>query len=215
MLYNDFELSDFLMFGFMKISIFSKEEEKYYRLFQKYRDSFFLPICKKFDEYGIQPDHLSYLGAFMIIPFVFFFASNPWLSAICLLFNVFLDSLDGPLARYSNKASDRGAIVDLLCDYGSFFAVFLTVAIYGLMTTFWALFYAIQYALMLLLVMYCRSKSIRFFPVVRSKYYLYLMFLWLLVSGINWFDPFLVLFSVYMTTTNIFLFDRIQCSKKS
>ena len=70
MLYNDFELSDFLMFGSMKISIFSKEEEKYYHLFQRYRDSFFLPICKKLDDYGVQPDHLSYLGAFMIVPFV-------------------------------------------------------------------------------------------------------------------------------------------------
>ncbi|MCC7196764.1 CDP-alcohol phosphatidyltransferase family protein [Candidatus Peregrinibacteria bacterium] len=199
----------------MKLNIFSKEEEHYYRAFQKFRDDLFLPVSKQLAAKGVKPDHLSYLGVLLIIPFVFFFASNPWLSAICLTLNVLLDCLDGPLARYTHTASDRGALVDLICDYGSFSAVFITIAYYGLMTPFWAALYFVQYALMLYLVTYCRRKNIRFFPVVRSKYYLYLMLLWLLVTGLNWFDPFLVLFGVYMTATNIFLFDSIRCSKRS
>lgn len=199
----------------MKLNIFSKEEEQSYHWFQKRRDEFFLPLCKWLASVGVQPDHLSYLGAFMVVPFVFFFSTNPWLSAICLTLNVFLDCLDGPLARYSHSATERGALVDLICDYGSFTAVFFTIVFYGLMTSFWAVLYFVQYGLMLYLVTYCRSRNIKFFPVVRSKYYVYLMLLWLLITGINWFDPFLVLFSVYMTATNIFLIDRIRCSKKS
>ncbi len=199
----------------MKVNIFSKEEESTYRWFQKYRDDLFLPLSKKLAELGVLPNHLSYLGAFMIVPFIFFFASNPWLSAICLTLNVLLDCLDGPLARFSHRATDHGALVDLICDYGSFTGVFFTLVFYGLMTPFWAIFYFVQYGLMLYLVTYCRSKNIKFFPVVRSKYYVYLILLWLLITGINWFDPFLVLFGVYMAATNIFLIDRIRCSMKS
>lgn len=198
----------------MKLNIFSKEEEQYYHLFQKYRDVCFLPLCKRLDAWSVRPDHLSYLGVLMIVPFVYFFASNPWLSAICLTLNVFLDCLDGPLARYSRRANERGALVDLVCDYGSFTAVFFTIVFYGLMTPFWAVLYFVQYGLMLYLVTYCRSRNIKFFPVVRSKYYVYLMLLWLLITNINWFDPFLVLFSVYMVATNIFLIDRVRCSLK-
>jgi len=198
----------------MRLNIFSLEEEQYYKSLQRFRDRLFLPVCQFLNAFGVKSDYLSYLGFFMVVPFIYFFGSNPWLSALFLFLNVVFDALDGPLARFSRTASDRGAIIDVVCDHGSFVIFFLTILFFGLMTPFWALLYLIQYALMLAFVMYCRGHNVSFFPVFRSKYYVYLLLLFLLISGHNFYDAFLVLTSVYMIVTNIFLFDRIRCSKK-
>jgi len=199
----------------MKLNIFSKEEERYYHAFQKFRDHLLMPLCKILASWKVKPEYVSFLGFFMIVPFVLFFPTNPWLSAIALFINVLLDCLDGPLARYTHTVTARGALIDLSCDYGSFCVVFVTLLVYRLTTAYWALFYILMYGLMLYQVTYCRKKNIHFFPVIRSKYYLYLVLLLLIATGVNWFDAFFVLFGVYMMVTNIFLFDRIRCSSKS
>jgi phosphatidylglycerophosphate synthase len=195
-------------------SIFSREEESANLKWRAFRDNFFKPVSGFLSGYGIQPSLLSYLGLAMVLPFIYFFPSNPWFSFLFILLNLFLDGIDGPYARYVHKDSLKGSITDLSCDYLSFLIIFMTFLYFGLMNYFWATLYILNYVLMLGFVIYCRNKKIRFFPVMRSKYYLYGTFFILIVWNINIFDPLLVFFSIYMVITNILLFDRIRCSSR-
>lgn len=194
----------------LSFNIFAEEEEDGYLKLQKFKDRFFHSTCKLLKSWNIRPDTLSYLGLLMVLPFIFFFSFHPWFSFLFLMFNLLFDGLDGALARFLGKQSARGEFLDRSLDYTSFFIFFLTFLYYNLLSPFWGAIYLLNYVVMLSLILFCRTNSIKFFPVIRSKYYTYLMFFILLVTGNNYFDPFLVLFSVYMIVTNIFLFQRIR-----
>lgn len=194
------------------LSIFSEEEDVGNKALRRLRDRIFAPVCRFFLQKGITPSMLSYGGLLMVVPFIYFFGFNPWFSFIFLLLNLFLDAVDGPLARLRGHLSVKGAMTDILCDHLSFFIIFLTFLYFGVISPFWAAVYLLNYVLLLTFVVYCRATRVKFFPVIRSKYYFYFTFFVLLLTGHNYFDPFLVLFSVYMVITNIFLFDRIRCS---
>jgi phosphatidylglycerophosphate synthase len=193
-------------------SIFSEEEEAGYLKFRDWRDRLFAPVTFFLARHGVSAIHLSITGLLMVLPFVFFFKSNPWMAFIFLLLNVFFDSLDGPLARRKGLPESGGSVIDFACDHLGFFVIFMTFFFYQLLSPFWGAIYLVNYSLMLSMVIFCRALKIRFFPVIRSKYYIFLIFFIWLVSGYNYFDPTLVFFSVYMAITNFFLFDRIRCS---
>jgi phosphatidylglycerophosphate synthase len=193
--------------------IFSEEEEKKYERLRNIRDRVYEPVCAMLARISLPPDFLSYAGFLMVVPFILFFPVNPWFSFLALLFNVFFDSLDGSYARYLKKETFRGAMTDLACDYGSFLIFFLTILYYGQMSFFWAWLYLINYAAMFGLLIYCNSRKISFFTVIKSKYYFYGIFLLMLISGRNFFDLFLVFFSVYMIVTNLLLAYKIKCSR--
>jgi len=193
-------------------SIFAEEEEASQRKWRNFRDRLAEPFCVFFQKYNISPDFLSHAGLAMVLPFIYFFGFNPALALVFILLNLFFDALDGPLSRHMNKATTRGAVTDIMSDYLSFFIIFLTFLYFGLLNPFWGAIYILNYAVMLALVIICRGLRIKFFPVIRSKYYVYLVFIVWIINGQNYFDPMLVLFSVYMFVTNFFLFERIKCS---
>jgi len=191
-------------------SIFSEEEDESFSRWRNVRDKFFKLLIDRLSKYGIQPSHLSFTGLMMVVPLIFFFKFNPWLAFVFLLLNVFFDGIDGPLARSKHISTGRGALTDLACDHLSFLVVFMTFFYYQLMGGFWGALYLVNYFVMLAMVIYCRSMKIRFFPVIRSKYMIYIVFLIWLLTGVNYFDAVIVFFTVYMVLTNFFLFERIR-----
>jgi phosphatidylglycerophosphate synthase len=193
-------------------SIFSEEEDRLNSAVRSFRDRVYAPVCHFMAGYHIKPYHLSYIGFAMVIPFIYFFPVNPWFSFLAILLNMFFDSLDGPYSRYLRVDSIKGAMIDVSCDYLSFLIIFMTFLYYGLMNGFWAVFYIVNYFIMLGGIIFCRNEKISFFPVMRSKYYIYGTFMILLMGGYNLFDPIILFFGVYMLITNILLFNRIRCS---
>jgi phosphatidylglycerophosphate synthase len=200
------------MHGNNNFSVFSEEEDRYYDKWKNFRDELLKPVCSLMAKYKIPVSAISYAGLLAIFPFIYFFATNPWISFVFLCVNIFMDSLDGPYSRYTHSESLKGAITDTACDHLSFLGVFFTLLYYGLMNYFWATLYILNYFLMLAFVIYCRNKKIKFFPIFRSKSFIYGFFLLMLITGFNMFNPVLVLFSVYMIITNILLFSRVRCS---
>jgi phosphatidylglycerophosphate synthase len=194
-------------------SIFGEKDEKAFVQLRKFKDRFYSPFTKFCIDRRISPASVSYLGLLMVIPFVVVFYFNPWIALIFLLLNLFLDGLDGAIARKRLIQSIKGAIIDVTCDYAGFFAVFLTFLYFGLMNHFWGAFYAINYVALLFLIIIARSLRVKIFSIIwRSKYFIYLVYLIWLITGINYFDPVLVFFSIYMVITNYFLIKRIVCS---
>jgi phosphatidylglycerophosphate synthase len=193
-------------------SIFSEEEEKGYMRWRVLRDRALGPMAVWLAGHGVSATMISAAGLLTVLPFIWFFGFNPWLAFIFIILNVFLDALDGPVARAKGGSVARqGAVIDFACDHLGFFIIFMTFFYYGLMNPFWGSLYLVNYVVMLAMVLFCNALKIRFFPVIRSKYMIYLIFFVWLMTGYNHFDAVLVFFTFYMAITNYFLFTRIRC----
>lgn len=192
--------------------MFGEDEEKFYMWFRGAREPLVLPIVDFFARLGMKPETLTYIGLAMMVPFVYFFSFHPWIAFPFLLLQMFFDGLDGSLARKLGTSSARGAFLDVTADYVSFVVVFFTCLYFGLLHPFWAAAHVLNYAVMQAFVFFGRTRSIAIFPVIRPKLIFYFVLLVWLVSGQNYFDPFLVVSSVYLMVTNFFLFLRIRWS---
>jgi len=193
-------------------SIFSQAEEPTYVWFQRARDRFFGPVCAIFTKIGIKADHMTYFNLFLAIFFSYFFIGFPYLSLIILALSVLFDSLDGCLARFQKSSSQGGALLDIVADHCFLFVVIFTLIATKSVDGFWGGVYAFNYLLMVILVLAMRSLKLHVFPIVRSKYYLYLLWILFLFTGLNYLDVFFVFFTVYMFFTNLLLFNSLRCS---
>lgn len=192
-------------------NFFAEEEDQFFSKVRQWRDKAFKPVIDFLKQHRVSADALSYLGLFMTVPFVFFLGFNPGLAFFFLILSLLCDVLDGPLARANGKVTLNGAILDhFICDYFAFFIVFLSFLYYGMINPFWSAVYLLNYVIMLLFIIVFKALKLKFFTVIKSKYGFYLVFLIWLVSGYNLFDPFLVLFSIYMLVTNFFLYSRLR-----
>ena len=194
-------------------SIFSEQEEPLQERWRNMRDRFFRPVCVLLSKVGVKPSHPTLLGLLMLVPFVYFFQTAPWLAALAIFLNVWVfDAIDGSLARYQHHETARGAFLDLVCDHAVFFGVMLTLVFYRTVDPFWASFYLLNYFSLLVFVIISRFLKVPVIPVLRSKLYVYLFFLIGLITGSNYLDVLLLFFGVYMAITNLFLFHRLRCS---
>lgn len=92
---------------------------------KKIRAKLSTPLVKLLAKTGLTPNMLSYLGVISMLAFIIFIDSNPWISFGLLIFALFIDVfLDGALARYLKKASDKGKFIDMVCDV-TVFALFI------------------------------------------------------------------------------------------
>jgi len=74
-------------------------------------------IGRFFSKLDWNPDHYTLLSLFFVI-FSFYFLTriNLILALIFFLFAVFLDLVDGAVARITNRATKKGAYLDTICD---------------------------------------------------------------------------------------------------
>lgn len=193
-------------------NIFSDKEEGIYHRFRDFRDKVFAPFCIFLARLGVKPDNLSYFSLFLAIPVVFFLASVPWISFLFLALSVIADMLDGCLARCQHHLSQRGSLLDIGCDHAVFLIVMFSFIFFQMTSPFWMSLYLVNYTILLFMVLTMRSLQLHVIPVIRSKFYIYLVFLIWLITGYNYFDPVLVFFSIYMIITNVFLFHKLRCS---
>jgi phosphatidylglycerophosphate synthase len=73
----------------------------------------FLELLTRLRVTGNVITNLRLVGAFV---FLGWFYVNPHSAVIFLIILLFLDTLDGALARYQDKASDRGKFIDVIVD---------------------------------------------------------------------------------------------------
>ncbi|MBP7058430.1 CDP-alcohol phosphatidyltransferase family protein [Candidatus Gracilibacteria bacterium] len=196
----------------MRANIFSDGEEKTYMKWRLWRDKVLEPVLAKLSALGIKANWVTYASFLMVFPFIYFFKFNPWIAFIFIVLNVIFDGIDGSLARYKGASSDQNGLMDTVFDNLSFLVFFMTVFYYGVFSPFWGALYISNYIVLLFLIAIARNLKIKVFPVIRSRYYFFLFLLIFLLTGWNFFDYFLVMLSVYMAITNVFLFQRIKCT---
>ncbi len=84
------------------------------------------PTLRALQRAGIQPDQLTVAGLLMELPAGYLFATGQfgWGLAALLIGQLF-DTLDGELARNSQRASPFGGFLDSICDHYGDLAVYL------------------------------------------------------------------------------------------
>src|SRR5260370_9743531 len=96
--------------------IYSEDDERVLRPWQRIRQFFLAPIAAVLSRLGISPDMLSFasvglgIGFFLLAPFQFTIAF--WL----LVASVICDGLDGVEARLRRSSTPRGSFTDMFCD---------------------------------------------------------------------------------------------------
>jgi len=192
--------------------MFGEDENRMYLKIRAVREKLMDPLAQILVDIGVTPDVLSYLGLAMMLPFVYFFGFNPWISFIFLLLHVFLDMLDGVVARKLKKSSAWGGMLDYTVDYTSFVIIFFTFLYYQVFSPFWGALFIFSYTLMHGFLLYMSMKKMHVFFIMKMRLWFYFFILIWVASGLNFFDPFLVVTTVYFLVTNFFLYNRIRCS---
>lgn len=97
--------------------ILSDWYEQYKKASVSFRAKYFLPVLKLLSQWGITPNQITIFRLVFILPIAYYFVTEN-LAGVFIFYVIFwfLDLFDGALARYLNKASDKGRLLDTLVD---------------------------------------------------------------------------------------------------
>lgn len=169
----------------------------------------FVPRC-------IKPNHIVLLGLLLFILFpIFFFNAHQAIAAVVLVIVVWLDHLDGDLARSRNEVSAWGGLIDMLSDRlrGLLLSLFIG---YDLMVNSYYVFTFVPFLLYVL--------NEFFVPIIRNdiqinqpiaKLIFNIDFLgWVLFSYVFLFYSFLNkdIVVIFYVTNGLFVFARLVIS---
>lgn len=131
---------------------------------EKVRNRIFHHPAKVATKLGISASQISMLGVFFAISAAALF---PWKWGFCLalLLNLTCDGIDGVVARYQKTDSDKGAILDAICDNTSLCAVAIGLWAYGVLPPITLLFYC---TITILYSQHSMRKSKILFGIYRS-----------------------------------------------
>jgi len=180
------------------LNYFSEKEKKFIYEFKELRNSFFLPLSKFFMKIGLTANTISYIGLFMLLGFIYYIFENPIFSLIFLLFHVLIDAFDGPLARLMNQDGNSGAFTDIICDHTGMVIVVITLIWANLINPVIASIYIYFYTTLIIFVIVRNKMNIPVRIVVRTKYYVYILFALFAIWNINYLNIGLIFFILTM-----------------
>lgn len=193
-----------------KVHYFSEREYEGQLAFQKFRDRIFKKIGKFLVWCGITPNMISAMSALMLIGVAFFAVSEPVYAVVFLFGHVFLDALDGLVARLTDRQSNAGAFVDVCNDhFGILFFVGVLVY-YKLVDPMIGYVYANLYTVLIIFIMTRTNMNIPMQYVIRSKYYAFAAYILFVFTQIDVMDEALLLFTALMIPPFVLSFFKIQ-----
>jgi phosphatidylglycerophosphate synthase len=156
-----------------KITCYSEGEQKMMDLSQRIRALIFGPLLRLLASLGVTPNNLTLLSLFSGLAFCFLFQYSKITALILLVFHVFLDGLDGPLARETGRASNQGSFTDTTSDQVVVALSTLTLIYYGYIHIIPGGLYIFFYTVVVIFAMIRNSLSIPYSWVVRPRFYVY------------------------------------------
>ena len=183
-----------------RINAFSVKETSYQSTFAAWRQRLFAPLLKVLDTVGVSPDALSVFGMAVVLLLPLGFTITPVWCVVAYLSHLLFDGLDGSLARHKGTASPRGAYLDVVADHSSLVVTVLTLQWFGIGNPFWVLLYTTCYLILVVhfVLMNTRGNPPTF-PVIRTKYLLFLLTVLVAYSAVDvvWMDYFFTLLGIY------------------
>jgi phosphatidylglycerophosphate synthase len=99
------------------ITCYSAEEGGFMRRSQELRGQLLRPLLVVLAKLRVTPNHLTLLSLLVGLAFCPVFLWSSKIAAfVLMLVHVLLDGLDGPLARHTQRASNRGSFTDTAAD---------------------------------------------------------------------------------------------------
>lgn len=109
----------------------SERNDHFSMKWQQFRSASYSPILSLLSRLGVKANYITYSRLILGIIFLMGYETYPKISSSLIIFAVFLDSVDGALARYQKNASDRGKFFDILVDYISYSFIVSTFLSHG------------------------------------------------------------------------------------
>jgi len=129
-------------------------QQKIYNKWSEIRGVALRPFAFIFTKLHLTASHITLTGVISMFLFILFTRINTGTSLLFLIVSILCDSLDGVLARYQKKHSDRGKFIDVVSDNFITFLFIFGLA-YGEISNS---IYMISYVYLMIL-----SKSLRIF----------------------------------------------------
>lgn len=199
-------------------------EEKIYAATGNFRTHLFRPLTKLLSSIGIAADTISYLGAALMIGFIFSLPDHKVLAFWLLFGRMIADIIDGPLARFQKTDSDRGKFVDVTMDNLSFALFIFGVLKAGFVHPLPAavFLFATELVVVLMIIRYNIKHKSRDWYFYASAggfpyalvYGAYLLFSIYAFSGHNWLNGAAEIFSVLLIYKAAKDYSVIQATKK-
>jgi len=180
------------------LNYFSEKESKHIENFKNRRTKVLNPIAKFLVKLGITADMISIVGFLMIFGFVYFIKRNPIAAIIFLILHVVIDGFDGPVARVSKKDGNPGAFMDIMCDHTGIVVATAGLIYYGLVNGVIGLAYIYIYTIMIVFTIIRNVMNTSPKIVIRTKYYIYILYAVYALAGLNYFNKAMFIFSVIM-----------------
>jgi phosphatidylglycerophosphate synthase len=167
-----------------RITCYSEEEGGFMRRSQELRGQLLRPLLAVLARLRITPNHLTLLSLLAGLAFCPVFLWGSKMTAFALLLaHVLLDGLDGPLARYTQRASNRGSFTDTAAD--QIVVAFSTVTlIHAGYAGAWAGgLYLFFYSIVVIFAMVRNALAIPYSWLVRPRF---LVYAWMPVEVYLW-----------------------------
>ena len=156
-----------------KITCYSEKEQKMMDRSQDIRGKLFSPLISVLISLGVKPNHLTFLSLLAGIGFFLLFPYSRIGALFLLAFHVFLDGLDGPLARKTGRASNQGSFTDTTADQIVVALSTLSLIYYGYLNIIPGGLYIFLYTMVVIFAMVRSSLMIPYSWVVRPRFYVF------------------------------------------
>lgn len=180
------------------LNYFSEKEKKSIIRFKDIRTKIFLPVSKVLMKLGFNANLVSYIGFLLLIGFIYYVTSKQMVASIFLLFHILIDAFDGPLARLMKQDGDSGAFTDIICDHTGMIVVMITLIYANLVNPIIASIYIYIYTIMIIFVIVRNKMNIPAKIIIRTKYYVYILYGVLAFWHVNYLNIALIIFNILM-----------------
>lgn len=161
----------------MSINHFSGSAQKSAAQFASARTRYLSPVLSLLTLAGVKPNILTAASVIVVSGYLYFLPTNTLLAMSFVGASVLIDGIDGALARFQNRVTKFGAVLDSLADHAVFSIVMLGLIGNGMINPLWGALYLLAYNTMIILVVVLNAmqRPLRFF--IPTKYIFFLAIL--------------------------------------
>lgn len=178
------------------IKKYKKPLEKFYFQFRKVKDSAFGPLMIFLDKLGISANLITLFRVLLVIVASALIKWNLYVSFWLFVLVYFLDGLDGSLARYQKKTSERGALFDLLSDQFTVIGLLLGLLFFRKVEAFGAALYLVLFISLIFLSI--RGKDLGKVSYFYNKFWIVAAATFWVFTGNNFLDTTLIGLNIYL-----------------
>lgn len=162
--------------GAVRADCYSDGDRRIMVITQKIRAKLFWPLLDLLQKMGVTANTLTFLSLLAGLAFCPLFFYSKLFALAMLALHIFLDGLDGPLARHTGKASRKGSFTDTMSDQIVIAGTTVTLVYAGVVSPLPGGIYIFVYTVVIAFSMIRNALSIPYSWLVRPRFVIYSWF---------------------------------------